>query len=173
MSTVEETQAWLSRFLDNEAEIDRLLERIEGLRSQLEAPNSPALTGMPHGGGYEADRIGRALAKIEALEAQAQELLAKSRKLYREIAGAITQIKRLIRKWPHRKVILELRYLDGLEWNEINQVLWSKYDDYEDRYDTYNRRTYRFHAEALETMRIIVAEFQATGNNTDSEDTGK
>lgn len=173
MPTVEETQAWLSRFLDNEAELDRLEDRIEGLRSQLEAPSAPTLTGMPHGGGYEADRIGRSLARIEALEAQHKELLAKSRLLHKEIGAAIIQIKRLIRKWPHRKVILELRYLDGLEWNEINQVLWSKYDDYEDRYDTYNRRTYRFHAEALEAMRIIVAEFQATGNNTESEDTGK
>lgn len=173
MQTVEETQAWLSRFLDNEAELDKLLERIEGLRSQLEAPSSPSLTGMPHGGGYEADRIGRTLARIEALEVQAQELLATSRLLYKEIGAAISQIKRVIRKWPPRKVILEMRYLDRLEWDEINQVLWSKYDDYDDRYDTYKRRTFRFHAEALEAMRIIVAEFQATGNNTESEDTGK
>ena len=173
MPTIEETQKWLSRFLDNEAELDKLLERIEGLRSQLAAPSSPSLTGMPHGGGYEADRIGRTLARIEALEVQVQELLATSRLLYKEICAAISQIKRVIRKWPPRKVILEMRYLDRLEWDEINQVLWSKYDDYDDRYDTYKRRTFRFHAEALEAMRIIVAEFQATGNNTESEDTGK
>ena len=173
MPTVEETQAWLSRFLDNEAELDRLEDRIEGLRSQLEAPSSPSLTGMPHGGGYEGDRIGRTLARVEALETQAQELLTTSRRLYKEIGTAITQIKRVIRKWPHRKVVLELRYLDGIEWDEINQILWSKFDDYADRYDTYKRRTFRFHAEALEAMRIIVAEFQATGNNTESEDTGK
>ena len=173
MPTVEETQAWLSRFLDNEAELDRLEDRIEGLRSQLEAPSSPSLTGMPHGGGYEADRIGRSLARIEALEAQHKELLAKSRLLHKEIGAAIIQIKRVIRKWPPRKVILEMRYLDCLEWDEINQVLWSKYDDYDDRYDTYTRKTFRFHAEALEAMRVIVTELQGTGNNTESEDTGK
>ena len=173
MPTVEETQAWLSRFLDNEENLDRLLERIEWLRSDLKSPNSPSLTGMPSGGGYEADRIGRTLARIEDLEAQAQELLAKSRYLYTEINGAILRIKHIVKKWPSRKLVLELRYLDGRDWPDIIEVLWGKEFDFDDRYETYNRKTFRFHAEALEAMRVIVAELQGTGNNAESEDTGK
>lgn len=173
MPTIEETQAWLSRFLDNEENLDRLLERIEWLRSDLKSPNSPSLTGMPSGGGYEADRIGRTLARIEDLEAQAQDLLAKSRHLYTEINSAISQIKHIVKKWPSRKLVLELRYLDGRDWPDIIEVLWGKEFDFDDRYDTYNRKTFRFHAEALEAMRIIVPKFQGTGNNTESEDTEK
>ena len=173
MPTIEETQAWLSRFLDTEEELDRLLERIEWLRSDLKTPSSPAITGMPHGGGYEADRIGRTLARIDDLDAQAKELLAKSKRQYKEINSAISQVRNHIKLWPPRKLLLELRYLDRRDWEDIIEVLWGKQFDFDDRYDTYRRSTFRYHAEALEAMRIIIGEFQVTGNDAESEDTGK
>ena len=170
VATIEETRAWLSRYLENEELLDRLLERIAALRSHLEAPGSATISEMPYGGGYAGDKIGHTLGKIEVLEAEAQELLAISRSLYREINQAISQLRGTAKGWPHRKVVLEMRYLDRLEWSEIIEVLWSGKDDFTDRYDSYNRRTFRLHSEALEAMANIVPGFPLQDNNKESED---
>lgn len=156
MGDAETVKNWLSRYQENEEQLDRLIERIDALRSRLESPGSPSLSGMPHGVGYEGDSIGRKLAAIESLEEQAQEMLAKSRHLYAEINSAISRIKGRAKNWPDRKVVLEMKYLDLFSWEEINTVLWSNRPDFDDRLESYQRRTFRLHAEALESMANIV-----------------
>ena len=113
MGDAETVKYWLSRYQENEEQLNRLIERIGALRSRLESPGSPSLSGMPHGGGYyEGDAIGRKLAASESLEEQAQEMLAKSRHLYAGINSAISRIKGTGRSWPDQKVVLEMKYLD-------------------------------------------------------------
>ena len=170
VATIEETRAWLSRYLENEELLDRLLERTAALRSHLEAPGSATISGMPNGGGYAGDKIGHTLGKIEVLEAEAQDLLAISRNLYREISQGISRLRGTAKGWPHRKVVLEMRYLDRLEWSEINKVLWSGKADFDDRLESYQRRTFRIHAEALEAMANIVTGVPLQDNDTESED---
>lgn len=150
MQTSEEVKQWLSRFSENERQLDNLIERIEALHSRLETPRSSTISGMPHGGGYESDQIGRTLGIIEDLERQAQSLLAKSRHLYKEIDTAINQING--RTWSDRRCVLKCRYLDGFGWETVCSILFGREPDYYDRFDTYQRRTYKIHAEALEAM---------------------
>lgn len=156
MPTIEDVKQWLSRFAENERQLDNLIERVGLLRSRLEAPGSPTLSGMPHGGGFEADAIGHKLSTIEELEEQAQGLLAKSRCLYKEIDSIILQIKG--KDWPNRKVVLQMRYLDRFTLDEVNTVLWGSKADFDDRLESYRRRTFRIHAEALEELRNLVPE---------------
>lgn len=78
MADTERVKAWISRYTASMREFDRLCDRIAIMRSRLEAPGSPTLSGMPHGGGYSGDTIGRTLAAVEALEAQVQEIRDRS-----------------------------------------------------------------------------------------------
>lgn len=170
MPTLDEMRQWLFRFANNERQLDNLIERIETLRSRLGAPGSPTLSGMPRGGGGEVDMIGRKLGAIEALEEQAQRLLARSRHLYAEINGEIDKITG--KGWPDLRAVLKMCYLDLASWEEINVMLWSGKSDFADREEAYSRRTFRIHTEALEAMLYIVPSFQGTGNNTESEEEG-
>ena len=89
MADTEQARAWISRYAANVRELDRLQNRLVSLRSRLEAPVTPTLSGMPHGGGYVGDTIGRDLAAVEDLEAQAQEIRDRSGMLYHEIDRTI------------------------------------------------------------------------------------
>lgn len=170
MPTIEDVKQWLSRFAENERQLDNLIERIELLRSRLEAPKTATISGLPHGGGYEGDQIGRTLGQIEKLEEIGQDQLKKSRHLYAEINKTIDKITG--RAWPDLRAVLKMRYLDLANWSEINFMLWGGKSDFNDREETYLRRTYRIHAEALEAMLNIVPNFQGTENITESEETG-
>lgn len=145
---------WLSRYRENEAALDDLLERIAVLRSQLESPKSVALSGMPHGSVSEHDPFFRGLAKIEDLEARAQDLLEVSRKLYRELNDNIDQIAG--KGGAEKRCILRCRYIDGFPWNTVCEILFSRKPDFDDKMETYLRRTFRIHNEALEVLSQIV-----------------
>lgn len=168
--TLEKVKEWLSRFAENERQLDNLMERIEMLRSRLEAPGSPTLSGMPRGGGDGVDMIGRKLIAIEALEEQAQGLLARSRSLYAETNRAIDEITG--KRSSDLRAALKMRYLDLADWEEINIMLWSGKANFFDHVESYSRRTFRLHGEALEAMLYIVPDFQGTENKTESEEEG-
>ncbi len=117
---------------------------------------------MPHGGGYESDKTGRMLGEAEELEQIAQEQVMKSHHLYREINSEIDKITG--RQWSDLRVVLKMRYLDGFSWEEVNQILWGKKPDFDDRTESYMRRTFRLYSEALAA---IIPVLQGT---TESED---
>lgn len=168
MPTLEKVKEWLSRFAENERQLDNLMERIETLRSRLGAPGAPTLSGMPRSGGNGVDMIGRKLIAIEALEEQVQRLLARSRHLYAEINGEIDKITG--KGWPDLRAVLKMRYLDLASWEEINAMLWASKANFADCKESYIRRTLRIHTEALEAMLYIVPGFQGTENKTESEE---
>lgn len=145
---------WLSRYRENEAALDDLLERIAVLRSRLESPKSVALSGMPHGSRSEHDPFIRTLAKIDDLEARAQDLLTVSRILYRELNDNIDQITG--KGWADKKCVLRCHYIDGFSWNEVCEILFSRKSDFEEKQETYLRRTFRIHNDALEALQEIV-----------------
>lgn len=158
MQSKESVILWLNRYAENENALDDLLERIAALRSRMESPRAATITGMPHGGGYQGDAFARGLSQIEELEEKAQDLLKKSRTLYSEINGAIDQITG--KGAAHLRCVLRCRYLDCFSWNEVNEILFSRKPDFDDKVETYLRRTFRLHKEALEALqKIVVPDF--------------
>lgn len=165
---IEATKEWLNRYTDNERQLDNLIERIEALRSRIASPRSAALSGMPHGGGYEGDSIGRSLAAVEAMEEEAQALLARSRSLYHEINASIDQsITGPAR--ADRRTVLKCKYLDLFAWAEICEIMFGRRSDYQDRLETYERRMYKIHRAALEQMQIPVTDLPGQENDQKEE----
>lgn len=161
---IEATKEWLNRYTDNERQLDNLIERIKALRSRLTSPRSATLSGMPHGGGYGADSIGRSLATVEALEEEAQGLLAQSRELYREINTTIDKSITGPGR-PYRRTVLKCRYLDLFSWHETLEIMFARNADFMDRYDTYERRMHKYHRAALEQLQIPVTELPGQEND--------
>lgn len=167
-ANIEKTKEWLSRYADNERQLDDLIERIEALRSRLTSPRSAALSGMPHGGGYEADSIGRSLATLEKLEEEAQTLLARSRELYREINTTIDQ-SIIGPGRPYHRTVLKCRYLDLFSWHETLEIMFARNADFMDRYDSYERRMHKIHRAALEQLQIPVTDRPGQENDQKEE----
>lgn len=116
------------------ARIERLTERIARLRSATEL----ARQNMQHvDGGIQEDRIAAQIAEIEELESALREDLAaaeaQAQRVEQEL-GALPEAQR---------IVMELRYVDGLSWQEVEKK--ANYD---------RRHCFRLHAAALKKFGI-------------------
>ena len=62
------------------------------------------------------------------------------------------EIEKEIVEWleyPDERMIIRLRYIDGLSWREISELLFSKRRDYYDEEEKYKKRVYRMHGNPL------------------------
>lgn len=125
-------------------DIDNQIERLDRMAMTMASPPGPDMTGMPRGSGTPTNRTGMMVARKLELEEQIKESIAEER---RENAA----IERMIRKLDHpdERAVIRLRYFDRVEWDEIAGVLFGDRQDYLDKVDTYQKRTFRLHGRAL------------------------
>lgn len=153
VGTIEETKDWLKEYRQLQQSYDQLIERFCQMQEAATSPHSPGLDGMPHGSTNPVDKIGAAVAKLEALRAKVERAAARANALYTEIDQAIDQITGT--NWAVKRSVLQCRYLDSMTWEEITEMLFRQKKDYDLRYDTYLRRTFYFHGEALAALAAV------------------
>lgn len=91
-------------------------ELLVALRSRAE-PGSKAITGMPHGSGI-SDRVGDLAAEIVDCENAIEQLTEQIKKDEIPIVKFIGSIPNL-----QTRTIFRLRFLRGLSWKEVSQIL--------------------------------------------------
>lgn len=154
---VQAVKSWLQQLPDHEADIDRIIERIEALRESAEAAGVSHLDGMPRSGGYGVDKLGGVVGLIDQLDREAVAMIQQAQQMRRERSAAIDRIKSNGRRgWPDRCAVLRMRYLDGHGWPKIREMLFSRLPDYEEKLDSYLRRVHRLHGEALAELTGIL-----------------
>ena len=62
---------------------------------------------------------------------------------------------------PDERAVLRLRYFDRADWDGICAVLFSDRQDYLERIDSYQNRTYKAHGRALLRMAEILKATEA------------
>ena len=72
------------------------------------------------------------------------ELLKIEEKEYEELTGIINALPR-----GKQRQVMFARYIDGLPWKVINQLIFGERQDFEEKKDNYQRTTYRIHGRAL------------------------
>ena len=144
------TKEWLSRYRLAVEEAEGLSERARELRAQVESARTSNLDGMPHHQPFSADRIGRVLGQIEELEQQAQAAWDSAAGVYDELQAAINALPS-----PNLRTVLCARYLDLLTWERVTSVLFGSREDFEQKSDSYLRRTFKFHGTALAELAQI------------------
>lgn len=152
--TPESVKEWLRSYGELIADVDNLCERAEILREKASSPSSPSLDGMPHEKGGHTDRIGHLIAQCDFLEREASTKFQKARVIYKEIDTAVKQIKG--HGWAHKKAVLQMRYLDLASWDEVLDMLFIKKPDFLDKEDTYRRRVFKIHQEAVQSLTEIL-----------------
>lgn len=161
MLITDEVKKRLQLYGERDREYCDLIERREVLQSRAYAPKGTQLDGLPHSTGFVSDRTGNLVGQLEELDIELSEKRSDLRALYHELDNYIGQIKTARRRgWPDRRAVLQMRYLDLADWNTITVMLFGQRNDFEDRQESYLRRTHRLHMTAL----LELAEFDKTGN---------
>lgn len=151
--TTADVQCWLQRYRIADREHEKICERYAVLEANIHSARTSSVDGMPRSSNFEGDRMGAAVARLDSLRQQASEMLEQNKQIYREIAYAIQQIKvRGLPGWVDRKSVLEMRYLDCEPWEIITEMMFGTLPEFEEKTDSYSRRTLRAHKKALDEM---------------------
>lgn len=137
-------------------EIDNQYERLGRMEISMTAPPGPDMTGMPRGSGTPTDRTGMMVLRKMELEEQIEERLAEERAERAALEAMIRQVEN-----PDERAVLRLRYFDRAEWDGICSALFSDRQDYLERIDSYQNRTYKAHGRALLRMAEILKDTEA------------
>ena len=137
-------------------EIDNQYERLGHMEISMAAPPGPDMTGMPRGSGTPTDRTGMMVLRKMELEEQIEERLAEEREGRAALEAMIRQVEN-----PDERAVLRLCYFDRADWDGICAVLFSDRQDYLERIDSYQNRTYKAHGRALLRMAEILKETEA------------
>lgn len=140
----------LEYYMDLENEIDNQIERYERMKSKLEGIGSPVLSDMPKGSGSPVDRLTNMIQKKDELYEQLMESMAERDALKDKIKHAIAQIRR-----ADERAVIRIRYLDRCQWKEVNEVLFGNRSDFDERMESYLRRCYYLHDNALMHMAAL------------------
>ena len=134
-------------------EIDNQYERLGLMEMTMAAPPGLSMTGMPRGSGTPSDRTGMMVERKMELEEQIDRLKAEEKQERNAIEGLILQLSD-----PDERAVLRLRYFDRADWDGICAALYGDRQDYLDRLDSYQNRTYKAHGRALLRMAEILKE---------------
>ena len=132
-------------------EIDNQYERLGRMEMTMAAPPGPDMTGMPRGSGTPTDRTGMMVLRKMELEEQIEERLAEEREERTALEAMIQQVEN-----PDERAVLRLHYFDRADWDGICAVLFGDRQDYLERIDSYQNRTYKAHGRALLRMAEIL-----------------
>lgn len=144
-------------------EIDNQYERLGLMEMTMAAPPGSSMTGMPRGSGTPSDRTGMMVLRKMELEEQIEERLAEEREERAALEAMIRQVEN-----PDERAVLRLRYFDRADWDGICAALYGDRQDYLDRLDSYQNRTYKAHGRAL----LRLAEILKDSGENDGDDRG-
>lgn len=80
-----------------------------------------------------------------------RELLAKENAEYEELVAIINALPCV----DQRQVVLA-RYIDGMAWGTITAIIFGKREDFDEKQQSYQRRIYRIHGNALANANRII-----------------
>ena len=134
----------LLQYCDITQEILSLRQRREVILAALQAP--PVVDGQPRGRGQSdpTQNAAIALADLAAdIDSRIADLCAVERQIEDSIAALPPKYRRLMRH----------RYLDGLTWPRVTEKIYGQRDDFLDHFESYLRRVFRDHWQALRLLR--------------------
>ncbi|NCC85263.1 MAG: hypothetical protein EOM03_14220 [Clostridia bacterium] len=130
----------------------RLRKKIARLESQTERMTA-SLTGMPHGGNADAEKMWATLADLKTLY---NDKLVAAELTELEVSDFIDRLPN-----DTQRIILRLRYLGLLSWPAVQRSLLERNIYYE------IRQIYRLHGEALNAARELWSELYGEGEQNE------
>ena len=124
--------------------------RLDRTEMRLTSIGSPSLSDMPRSSSGPFDRTSYLVAQKVDLESEVVSLQNELIEEWKDIELIIKKLKN-----SEEKAVIRMRYHDGMDWNDVADTMFGDKDDYLDKVDTYQRRVFRLHGQALVNMSAI------------------
>lgn len=131
-------------------EIDNEIERLDRMQMKATSVGSPVISDMPKSPSSVYDRMADTVARIVDLENEIRQLVYERD----EERKAIEALVRNLGKAGERAIIRS-RYLDLEDWEGVQFLLFGNKADFDNRYDDYKQRMFRWHRTAIENLANI------------------
>lgn len=138
---------WLLAFKNNEEHIDDQINKIRALKSRMRSVGAKELSDMPRPPSNSKDKMAEYVIQLEGLEISLQRDIDIQEECQKIIDELVKQLDK-----PEERLIITNRYMYGMEWNDVLYRIYSREDKYAQNMESYRRRMYRVHEEALEKM---------------------
>lgn len=140
----------LRRYMFLSQSISDQMERLQELR--MESIGSPEMSDMPKTKTMAGDKIGNKIVKIEMIEEDISEMQREFCELGRVMSRIESKMKRAV-----EKKVINLRYEDGHDWNEIARRIYAEKGVSINRYneDSCRRYVQTIHGDALDSILSI------------------
>ena len=136
--------------------MDRLNTRIIGVGAQI-------ITDMPKAPSHDNDRAADLIAQKIELEKELLEMVAELEAERRDIEKALRFLKS-----AEQKAVIRGRYIDGDSFRDVNVLVFGGKEDFSEKEDSYLRRVFHLHGDALVRLAEYYGLYQA-----DTEDTAE
>lgn len=157
VTDVGSVKKWLRRYYAAMRKSEILEERLSIMEAKAYSAKTASLNGMPHGGGNPVDTLGSTVSRLEQLRAKLELSKKSADEIYDEIDSAIEMIEGDGKEVESRKGVLQMRYLDGMSWDEVNSAMFGGKNDFLDKEYSYMRRVYYIHGDALADIAPIIS----------------
>lgn len=147
MYDIETLKEWLFQYREAERDIINQTGRLERLQVRIEGLGAMNITDDPRSPSPVADRLGDLIDQKIELENQIEAIregqkIARSRMEY-----VLSQIRD-----SYERMVIRERYQDCEDWEDIAYHMYGRKSDYADKTDSYQRRMFRKHGDALYDM---------------------
>lgn len=142
---------WLMEYREKERDIDTQIERLERFITKMTSVGAQTLSDMPRATGSMGDRIGGQLAQKEELESSIRVAVEEQSKKRKTIESILTRLRH-----PDEKAVIRIRYIDRENWSAVTELMFGNRGDYGMRVDSYQRRVFKAHGNALQNMAEVM-----------------
>ena len=140
-------KSWLQAYRANEAHIDKQLERLRTLKARMMSVGAQKLTDMPRAPSAPKDALADYVIQVESLEKSIRHDVEVQEECRSVITAMIGDLEK-----PEERIIIERRYLYGVEWSDVLSELCRMDAKGAQNIDTIKRRMYRMHEDALKKI---------------------
>ena len=102
---------------------------------------------MPKSPNTVHDRIGRMVAQKDEMERKVRKLVDIQSRERHWIQNILSHLKK-----ADERAVIQMRYIDSESWSNVSRMLFGAKDDYEEKQESYLRRTTKLHGRALVSM---------------------
>jgi hypothetical protein len=146
-SQADAVKEWLQAYVANEKRIDKQLDELRTLKARMMSVGAQQLSDMPRPPSSGKDRMADYVIRVEKLEASIQGSIDIQEDCKKAIEKMIMDLEK-----PEERLIIRYRYLYGMEWSEVMDFIYKKEEQYLNKIESYRRRMYRVHEDALNKM---------------------
>lgn len=149
MTTSASVRSQLEAYRSACRELDLQLQRLEQKRQELGDIKSPTLEAMP--AGFNAgDPNARKVMELVKLEERIENLEAQIESEHNELEPLIQRMKN-----AEQRMVLRMRYFDGMEWDDITFAFYGDRIDYVTEEKSYRHQLYDTHTRAISSLAVV------------------